>query len=121
MEGRKRQAGIELLRMVAMMMIVTMHFLANSGNLFRTGKNHRTFQLFWERSSKNFCLAAVNAYVFISGYFGYQGTFQVKKSPEVPLPDLVLQPAGSPCTDGFGDQHRLSERHLWNPSLSVSD
>ena len=38
MEGRKRQAGIELLRMVAMMMIVTMHFLANSGNLLEPGK-----------------------------------------------------------------------------------
>ena len=44
-----------------------------------------------------------------------------EKSLAVPLPDLVLQPAGSPCTDGFGDQHRLSEWHLWNPSLSVSD
>jgi surface polysaccharide O-acyltransferase-like enzyme len=78
MEGRKRQAGIELLRMVAMMMIVTMHFLANSGNLLEPGKQSDLSAVLGT-ILENFCLAAVNAYVFISGYFGYQGTFQVKR------------------------------------------
>ena len=78
MEGRKRQAGIELLRMVAMMMIVTMHFLANSGNLLEPGKPSDVSAVLGT-ILENFCLAAVNAYVFISGYFGYQGTFQVKR------------------------------------------
>ena len=78
MEGRKRQAGIELLRMVAMMMIVTMHFLANSGNLLEPGKPSDVSAVLGT-ILENFCLAAVNAYVFISGYFGYQGPFQVKR------------------------------------------
>ena len=71
MGGRKRQAGIELLRMVAMMMIVTMHFLANSGNLLEPGKATELPAVLGT-ILENLCLAAVNAYVFISGYFGYQ-------------------------------------------------
>ena len=119
MEGRKRQAGIELLRMVAMMMIVTMHFLANSGNLLEPGKPSDVSAVLGT-ILENFCLTAVNAYVY-QWLFRISGNVSGEKSPAVPLPDLVLQPTGSPCTDGFGDQHRLSERHLWNPSLSVSD
>lgn len=78
MEGRKRQAGIELLRMVAMMMIVTMHFLANSGNLLEPGKATELPAVLGT-ILENFCLAAVNAYVFISGYFGYRGSLQVRR------------------------------------------
>ena len=58
MEGRKRQAGIELLRMVAMMMIVTMHFLANSGNLLEPGKPSDVSAVLGT-ILENFCLAAV--------------------------------------------------------------
>ena len=116
MEGRKRQAGIELLRMVAMMMIVTMHFLANSGNLLEPGKPSDASAVlgkFLSCGSERLCV-----YQWI---FRISGNVSGEKSPEVPLPDLVLQPDGSPCTDGLWDQHRLSGRHLWNPSLSVSD
>ncbi len=78
MERKKRQAGIELLRMVAMMMIVTMHFLANSGNLLEPGTETELPAVIGT-ILENFCLAAVNAYVFISGYFGYQSEFKVSK------------------------------------------
>lgn len=76
MAEKKRQANIELLRVVAMAMIVVMHFLRESGSLpadgsfFREGDPSRSvIALFLE----SFCIIAVNAYVLISGYFGTEG------------------------------------------------
>jgi len=78
MEGRKRQAGIELLRMVAMMMIVTMHFLTNSGNLLEPGTETQLPAVLGT-ILENLCLAAVNTYVFISGYYGCHTKFRVSR------------------------------------------
>lgn len=78
MAERKRQANIELLRIVAMVMIVLMHFLRESGSLPAADPYGRLtgtelFALLLEA----FCIVAVNAYVFISGYFGATGSFKV--------------------------------------------
>ena len=75
---KKRLANIELLRALAMMMVVVMHFLRESGGLlpeqpFLSGDV--TAGVFPAASTKQligtfleaFCIMAVNAYVFISG------------------------------------------------------
>lgn len=69
MSMEKRHAGIELLRIVAMLMIVTMHFLTHSGNLLEPGVETSLTGVLGT-ILENLCLGAVNAYVFISGYYG---------------------------------------------------
>lgn len=69
-ERKTRQANFELLRILAMLMVVTMHFLSRTGVLpvAEAGKlpgRQGVFAVFVE----SFCIVAVNVYVLISGYF----------------------------------------------------
>ena len=79
MSTEKRQTGIELLRVVAMLMIVLMHFLSHSGNLLEPGTS---FSLAAATGTilENLCLGAVNAYVLISGYYGSRGNYKPSKT-----------------------------------------
>lgn len=68
--GGKRQANIELLRIVAMLMIIVLHYLVKGGIAvpmpFDAGENPvGVFAWLVEA----FCIVAVNCYVLISGYF----------------------------------------------------
>lgn len=79
MTGTKRMANIELLRTVAMVMVVVLHFLSRSGSLMEIDSpltGVRIAGTFLEM----FCLVAVNTYVFISGYFGVKGTSRPSKA-----------------------------------------
>lgn len=77
----KRQANIELLRVVLMAMIVVMHFLREAGLLPETGFYGRLSGCQWfALVLEAFCIVAVNAYVFISGYFGRAGAFRLSKA-----------------------------------------
>lgn len=68
--GKKRQANFELLRIVAMLMIITLHYLVKGGIAapapFMAGENPVS-ALAWLIEA--FCIVAVNCYVLISGYF----------------------------------------------------
>lgn len=78
---KKRLANIELLRVIAMVMIVVMHFMRESGSLPEAADAADTMpvrQLFGT-FLEAFCIVAVNAYVFISGYFGSEGGFKPSK------------------------------------------
>ena len=90
MGRKKRLANIELLRALAMMMVVVMHFLRESGGLlpeqpFLSGDV--TAGVFPAASTKQligtfleaFCIMAVNAYVFISGYLGEKKEFRISR------------------------------------------
>lgn len=66
-----RQSGIELLRLVAMLMILLLH-----ANFLSLGKPEaQSIQIdpgnsFFRILAEHFCIVAVNVYVFISGWFG---------------------------------------------------
>ena len=72
-----RQANLDALRIVAMLMIVTLHFLGHGGVL--------TYAIFMSRSyvfayfAEGVCCVAVNCYVLISGYFLVDSSFRAKK------------------------------------------
>lgn len=77
-EKKTRQANIELLRILAMLMIIALHYLDKGGILvpFEHGMTgmqilHRLLQIL--------CIGAVNLYVLISGYFLVEARFTVKK------------------------------------------
>ncbi len=83
MAEKKRMANLELLRILAMIMVVVMHFLRESGSL--PGKDAalsaaslstvNVLAVFLEA----FCIVAVNVYVLISGYFASQSNFRMAK------------------------------------------
>ena len=68
--GSKRQANFELLRIVAMLMIISLHYLVKGGIAvsfpFDVMENP-VGGLAW--LAEAFCIVAVNCYVLISGYF----------------------------------------------------
>ncbi len=68
--GRKRQLNYELLRIIAMLMIVCLHYLSKGGLLGDPARAGMTAAGYTAWLVEAFCLVAVNVYVLISGYFG---------------------------------------------------
>lgn len=64
----KRQANFELLRIVAMLMIITMHYLGK-GNMITSYIENDTVVNYFGWLIESFCIVAVNCYVLLSGYF----------------------------------------------------
>ena len=75
---KKRQANIEMLRCIAMMMVVMLHYLSKGGFLAPlTGELDINHYVAWGMEA--FAIVAVNVYVLISGYFLVDSTFSLKK------------------------------------------
>ncbi|MBP5528976.1 MAG: acyltransferase family protein [Lachnospiraceae bacterium] len=77
-EKKERQLNMEVLRIVAMLMIITLHYLDKGGVLkefeLKMGLNRN---LAWIIEA--FCMGSVNIYVLISGYFLSKSEFKFKK------------------------------------------
>lgn len=76
----KRQANFELLRIVAMLMIISLHYLGK-GELLASfpfvAKENPVGVLAWLIEA--FCIVAVNCYVLISGYFFVESAWKPGK------------------------------------------
>jgi len=82
---KKRMVNIEILRLLAMMMVVSLHYLAKGELLPRlTGPLDAQGHLAWLLES--FSIAAVDVYILISGYFLVETGFRCKR-----VISLVLQ------------------------------
>lgn len=68
--GKKRQLNYELLRILAMLMIVCLHYLSKGGLLGDPARADMTATGYTAWFVEALCLVAVNVYVLISGYFG---------------------------------------------------
>lgn len=68
-----RNANIELLRIISMLMVLMMHCLQSSGALECGGSYQVVYRLI-----KSFCIVAVNIFVIINGYFGPISNFKLK-------------------------------------------
>lgn len=78
-ENKKRMANLELLRCLAMMMVVVLHFLGK-GNLLgdvAAGQMDGVGIFSWVLES--FCIVAVNVYMLISGYFLSTSSFKLSR------------------------------------------
>ena len=77
--GRKtRQANFEILRVLAMLMVVTMHYLIKGEVAVSMSVNQEPVNLMaWFIQSS--CIVAVNVYVLISGYFLIDTKWSVRK------------------------------------------
>lgn len=67
---KERQLNYELLRIVAMIMIVCLHYLSKGGLLGDPARADLTATGYVAWLVEALCLVAVNVYVLISGYFG---------------------------------------------------
>lgn len=84
-QHKKRMVNIEILRLLAMMMVVSLHYLAKGELLEKlTGALSAKGHLAWILES--FSIAAVDVYVLISGYFLVEMGFRCKR-----VISLVLQ------------------------------
>jgi hypothetical protein len=65
----RRQLNFEILRIVAMIMIVSLHYLVKGGILGNPARADMTVTGYAAWLIDAFCLVSVNVYVLISGYF----------------------------------------------------
>ncbi len=75
---KSRQSNMELLRVVAMLMIITLHYL-DKGNVLPEFADMSTANHYIAWLLESFCFVAVNIYVLISGYFLTTSKFTFKK------------------------------------------
>ena len=74
----KRLANIELLRIVAMLMVVMLHYLGK-GDLLPDKSIHMDVTGYVAWTLESFAIVAVNVYVLISGYFLVESEFRFGK------------------------------------------
>ncbi len=77
-EVKSRKSNIELLRVLAMLMIITLHYL-DKGEILVEFSEMSTWNHYLAWLVEGFCYVAVNLYVLISGYFLVQSKFSVQK------------------------------------------
>ena len=74
----KRQANFEVLRVVAMAMIVSMHFL-HKGGIIEPLTNNTTVVNITAWLIELLCIVAANCYMLIAGYFLVEAEWKLKK------------------------------------------
>lgn len=77
--GKKREPQFEILRVIAMLMVILLHYLSKGG-LLADPAGDMTFSdwAFWGLEA--LCLVCVNVYVLISGYFFAENRFRLGKA-----------------------------------------
>ena len=74
----KRQLNFEILRIIAMCMIITMHYLTKGLNVPKLSEDLSLFNMLWWLIYA-FSVGAVNIYVLISGYFLANSRWRIDK------------------------------------------
>lgn len=78
MKEKNRQANFELLRIIAMLMVVTMHYLIKGKVAVSMAEDGSAVNLAaWFLESA--CIVAVNVYVLISGYFLAEAEWKISR------------------------------------------
>ncbi len=78
MQKKERMANLEVLRCVAMMMVVVLHYLGKGGLLpDLTAPLSMQDTVAWLLEA--FCIVAVNVYMMISGYFLCESSFKLSR------------------------------------------
>lgn len=92
MNSRARNSNIEGLRIIAMLMIITLHYLLTGGVLDKLNFGDKVFNIAWIIES--FCYSSVNCYILISGYFlCKKDYYSIKKIAQVAI-QAVFYSAG---------------------------
>ena len=77
-KGKARQANIELLRMIAMIMVVVLHYFVKGGADVSLVEDTGAINLIlW--ALKGLCIVTINIYVLISGYFLLEAKWKISR------------------------------------------
>lgn len=79
---RKRLNNIEALRLLAMLMVVVLHYL-DKGGLLTSPAGTFTKSSYMAWLAESFAIVAVNAYVLITGYFMCESTLKLSRLAEI--------------------------------------
>ena len=97
MTEKKRNYGIDLLRMLSMFMIVNLHVLGQGGAMVRIVGDEAGYYAAWFLETCAYC--AVDCYGLISGYVGVNGKFRPARLLELWLQVFFYSSALRCCTD----------------------
>lgn len=104
MNGKRRQANYELLRIVAMYMVVVLHYLVKGGAEISLVEDTGIVNLLvW--LVKGLCIVTVNLYVLLSGYFLLESKWKFSRMAELWL-QVMFYSVGVPLVClalGIGD------------------
>lgn len=78
---KERNAGVDLLRIVSMLMVVILHILGQGGVLAGTQPQSSGYAAAYLLETLSYC--AVNCYALISGYVGAEGHFRYSRLFEI--------------------------------------
>lgn len=121
MSKGERQANFELLRIVAMFMVVVMHYLANTIAVAPEGKGAQGLGIVYV-VLESFCIVAVNVYVLLSGYFLSASAFSWKRVIRVIAQTLfytVLIPPVLALLGAIPFSDAANVYRLWNSVFPV--
>lgn len=90
--GKKRQLNYELLRIIAMLMIVSLHYLSKGGLLGDPARADMTLAGYTAWFVEALCLVAVNVYVLISGYFGVNARGSMSYGNRATFTEVLKKP-----------------------------
>lgn len=84
-----RKSNIELLRIILIMMIITLHYLNGGIGGALSNTNPNTFNYYLITFIESLCIVAVNVFIIITGYFSYKKN-SIKVSKTVHLFSLCI-------------------------------
>lgn len=82
-QGYPRDDGIDMLRVVSMLMVVCLHVLSQGGVMVRYSANAAAYDMTWLLES--LCFSAVNVYGLISGWVGVTSRWKISRILELYL------------------------------------
>lgn len=77
-QAKKRNPSFELLRIVAMLMIIVLHYNTQTGALLQLGLPATGVSVF-ANVMESFCITGLNTYVLISGFFLSRGKVRISR------------------------------------------
>ncbi|MBD5511128.1 MAG: acyltransferase [Lachnospiraceae bacterium] len=77
--SKERMANLELLRIVAMLLIVVLHFLGKGGWLTELTEPSMPYTGYVAWGMEALAIGSLNVYMLLSGYFLIEGSFRVKR------------------------------------------
>ncbi|MFR6591042.1 MAG: acyltransferase, partial [Gallintestinimicrobium sp.] len=117
-----RQANFELLRIIAMFMVVILHWKTRTADCFWMSEALLTGAGVWSLVTESVCIVAVNVYVLISGYFLSSCTFSFRRVAQVLVQTLfytVLIPPVLALVGVLSWSEVLNPYHIWNSIFPV--
>ena len=112
----KRNTGIDLLRIVSMLMVVHLHVLAQGGVMVRISTHPSSYYAAWLLESACFC--SVNIYGLISGYVGVNSKHRVSRIIELWV-TVVFYTLIITAASGFIHPEWITRQVIWQSVFPV--